>query len=289
MTGIKLNLNLGRNRDRGREKKKIIISASNLWGWEWWTSNTWESKYVRDGYSTRFDENVSVDNVEEALDVIFQFTSIPPSASIRINPSTTLYEVWANVTITSEGKWELGQNPSWTLTLLKVLKDWSDWFSRTNPSPWTWYWQNDNIDIVLNETTNYRVYVEDNQGRNNYSDYIRVYWTYPYYATTQDITVLTKQPLEPYNSIYFQANMVAETDTDKQKVDFEKNIAITWIQFYNTISWQWERLNWSKSASLNNWNITDITHDVQWKIVNYKRYTYTGVKVWARKLRFYTN
>lgn len=112
---------------------------------------------------------------------------------------------------------------------------------------------------------------------------------YPYFATTVDITIMTKQSLVQHNAIYFQANMVGETDTDKQKVSFPVAFnAITGVQFYNTVSGQWEWIGGSKAASLTYWTITDEQRDINGNIIDYKLWTHNGVKTGARQLRFYT-
>ena len=81
--------------------------------------------------------------------------------------------------------------------------------------------------------------------------------------------------------------MVAETDTEKQKADFHSTITITGVQFYNTVSGQWEWIGGSKSASLNYWDVTDVTEQSGGQDEPYKRYTWNGAKVGARKLRFW--
>lgn len=43
---------------------------------------------------------------------------------------------------------------------------------------------------------------------------------YPYFATTVNITTLTKQPLALMNSSYVQTNVVPEANPNKQIVDF---------------------------------------------------------------------
>ena len=119
---------------------------------------------------------------------------------------------------------------------------------------------------------------------------ISIIGVYPWFGTSVNITTLTKQPLALHTATYYQITVVGETDTDKQTVDFPVAFnAITGVQFYNTISGQWEWLGGSKANSLLLWTITDVQHDVQGTMVNYKRYTHNGVKVGSRQLRFYTN
>ena len=112
---------------------------------------------------------------------------------------------------------------------------------------------------------------------------------YPWFGTSVDITTLTKQPLALHTATYYQIAMVGETDTDKQTVDFPVAFnAITGVQFYNTISGQWEWLGGSKAASLTYWTITNIQHTINGNIISYNRYMHNNIKTGARQLRFYT-
>ena len=108
---------------------------------------------------------------------------------------------------------------------------------------------------------------------------------YPYYATTSDITTLTKQALTTHTESFWQTNMAAESSGNKQTAQFPDAFsAITGIQFYNTVSGQWEWLTGSKPGSLNLFDITVI----QISGVNYNKYTHNGPLAGARQLRFYT-
>jgi hypothetical protein len=123
--------------------------------------------YVRNGYSSRFSENVDVTTVEEALDQIFQFSSLPPSLVISGSPAFGLREYGDNIinpTITATAG--LGQNPQGTLTLL-------EWFrgglggtlisSQVNPLPATGYPVTDTFTVVDDQV--YTVRVTDDQAR----------------------------------------------------------------------------------------------------------------------------
>jgi hypothetical protein len=113
---------------------------------------------------------------------------------------------------------------------------------------------------------------------------------YPYFATTVDITTLTKQPLASMSSAYVQTNMVAEDDLgNKQTADFPLVwSAITGIQFYNTVSATWEWIGGSKANSLLTFTTSATTHSIQGNIINYTRYTQNGTKTGSRQLRWYT-
>lgn len=112
---------------------------------------------------------------------------------------------------------------------------------------------------------------------------------YPFFGTTVVINTLTKQPLAVHNSTYWQLNMVGESDTEKQTADFPDAFStITGVQFYNTVSSQWEWIGGSKAASLTYWNVTNIQRNINGTLVDYNRWTHNGTKVGARQLRFYT-
>lgn len=48
--------------------------------------------YVRDAYSDRFDEQITVNTVTEALDAIFEFTYVAPSITLAGTPGTSVRE-----------------------------------------------------------------------------------------------------------------------------------------------------------------------------------------------------
>ena len=112
---------------------------------------------------------------------------------------------------------------------------------------------------------------------------------YPTFATTVAIDTMTKQPLALMNSTYIGVTMVAEDDTNKQKMEFPTVWSvITGIQFYNTVSSTWEWIGGSKANSLLTFDITSVTETIQGNIINYNRYTNNGAKIGSRQLRFYT-
>jgi len=112
---------------------------------------------------------------------------------------------------------------------------------------------------------------------------------YPYFATTATITVMTKQSLALMNSSYVQTDIIAESGSDKQKVDFPTGwSAITGIQFYNTVSSAWEWIGGSKANSLLTFTQSATTHTVQGNVITYTKYTHNGSTIGARQLRWYT-
>jgi len=142
-----------------------------------------------------------------------------------------------------------------------------------------------NTDTV---NTTYIVRAIDVSGRVNSIDCSYIF-TYPHYATTVNITTLTKQPLASLTSSYFQMTMVAESSSSvHQMADFETaNITITGIEFYNTVSGQWEWLAGSKANSLNQFDTSSVTHTVQGSVVNYTRFTNNNPQTGSRQLRFW--
>ena len=113
---------------------------------------------------------------------------------------------------------------------------------------------------------------------------------YPFFATTNDITILTKQTLASMSSTYFSTDMVAESDINKQIVDLPDNFStITGIMFYNTVSSSWEWINGNKVNSLLVFTTSSITKTINGYSIDYTKYTHNGSLIGSRQLRFYTN
>ncbi|MCP4252987.1 MAG: hypothetical protein GY936_17795 [Ignavibacteriae bacterium] len=103
---------------------------------------------------------------------------------------------------------------------------------------------------------------------------------YPVFATTANITTLTKQALQ-LMSVRIQVAMVAETGGNKQTVDIPVAFStITGLQQFNTLSGSWDTI------SLSTFTITSVTKTIQGNTVNYKRYTHNGSTTGGRSLRF---
>lgn len=102
---------------------------------------------------------------------------------------------------------------------------------------------------------------------------ITIEGVYPIYATTIDISTLTKQSLiSMLNSTYVNISLVAEKGGYKQTFD----VPDTWpnslqtVETYNTVTDKWE------DTGLDQWNISTATHTIQSNTVNYIRYVYNG-------------
>ncbi len=214
------------------------------------------------------------------------FQAQPPSMSLRSSPAFGLYEIGATVTNPQiEGRGTLGTNAT-GLTLLELFRGNTSGLSlgtQATPVSGTWYSMPDTISITTNQQYSGRVTQDDAQTGTASGNFIFVY---PWYATTNTITFLTKQALQNGGS-YYEFTSVAETDTDKEKCDIVATETITGIQFYNSVSGAWEWLNGGKVASLSSFTTSAVNHTVQGNVVAYTRFTHNSVKVGVRQMRFW--
>ena len=278
------------NRDLLRVKWPIgavvTIFANTIAVWWWWGWGWSPASCTFDWVYQTPSGHVTGTTCQEWIDL--HFPSQPPTISIRWTVAFWLYEVWQILTTPLiEVRWALWSNPAGVLTNLSIT---DPVFSQANPTPWTRYWTNDwDITIIEWLTKTYHWHLDDDQWRSANASW-SYSWAYPYYGTSVNITTLTKQTLTPNTNTYFPVDMVAETGWDKYKADFENaNVSITWIQFYNTISWAWEWMWGSKANSLTLRDTTAVTHTVQGNVVNYTRYTHNWPDGGALQTRFYTN
>tara|TARA_R110000772_G_scaffold5884_1_gene20918 strand:- start:388 stop:1710 length:1323 start_codon:yes stop_codon:yes gene_type:complete len=103
---------------------------------------------------------------------------------------------------------------------------------------------------------------------------------YPTFATTVNISTLTKQTLQSM-TFYEQVSMVAETGGNKQIIEIPVAWStITGLQQFNTFSGTWDSIN------LSQFTITSVTNTIQGNVINYNRYTHNGATIGARQLRF---
>tara|TARA_B110000902_G_scaffold251436_1_gene311707 strand:+ start:1483 stop:2829 length:1347 start_codon:yes stop_codon:yes gene_type:complete len=106
---------------------------------------------------------------------------------------------------------------------------------------------------------------------------------YPVFATTSNISTLTKQGLQ-FMSLLVEVSMVTEAgSTDKQTVEIPNAFnTITGLQQFNTLSNVWDNIQLS-SFTLN----SSITRTIQGiSGIPYNRYTHNGAIIGARQLRF---
>jgi len=143
--------------------------------------------YIRDGYSNRFSEDVNVTTVEEALDAIFQFTSLPPGLVISASPAFGLREYGNNIvnpTITATAS--LGQNPDGVLTNLEYFRGTLagvNFDNQASPLPATSYPKTDLTTLTTDQL--YTVRVTDDQGRQTVRTGLFDF-VYPFYWGTVD-------------------------------------------------------------------------------------------------------
>jgi hypothetical protein len=114
---------------------------------------------------------------------------------------------------------------------------------------------------------------------------ITIEGAYPIFATTSNITTLTKQPLVSMisgNNIVI--SLVSESGINKQTFEIPDNWLFSptnrpliGIETLNTISGLYEYQGGNSSNSLTFWNISNVSETVQSNIIPYKRYIYNGV------------
>lgn len=117
---------------------------------------------------------------------------------------------------------------------------------------------------------------------------------YPFFTTSSDITILTKQTLVNHNSIYIEFDLQADSGVNKQRFQIPTDFSdATGIQQFNTISNQWEWLGGNQAASLTILNTQFTKTTIQLTIntysVPYFQYVYNGSTIGFRKIRLYTN
>lgn len=103
---------------------------------------------------------------------------------------------------------------------------------------------------------------------------------YPFFATTSDITTLTKKPLQAHGSV-ITVGMVAETIGNKQKIEVPQIWGtLSKIEQFNELSQQWDVIN------INTFTITTTTNNINGNTINYNVLTHNGSLIGARELRF---
>lgn len=103
---------------------------------------------------------------------------------------------------------------------------------------------------------------------------------YPIFATTVNITTMTKQTLVANGSVV-STSLVMDSGGDKQKVEFPNTWgAITLVEQWNPLLTQWD------VVPLSTFTITAVTETIQGNVINYNRYTYNDVTIGERILRW---
>lgn len=157
-----------------------------------------------------------------------------------------------------------------------------------------------------NVSVNYSVGVQPKTSKNNDFSFplpsgstpfitISIMGVYPYFATSDDITILTKQPLFSPTDEYFEFELVVELGGNKQtfQIPDPENFTPTGIQQFNGISGQWEWIYGDKTSSLdyinNLFDYSLISKTVNSYIVDYDQYVYNGPSIGFRRIRLYRN
>jgi len=232
-----------------------------------------------------------------------------PSATIAVAPTTLLYEVSANVGLTFTSTLNRGSiNPQYTadspyrsglpnnFNFGGTGPGLVDISTSTNPyaapvfdasiplGSYTW-----NVAISYDEG----VQPFDSKG-NPYdsslaagtvnSNTITITGVYPLFATTVNITTMTKQSLVAMTtSGPITLSLVTESGGNKQAFEVPNawigaptNNPLTGVRTYNTASGQWEYQGGTAGTSLTYWTISSTTETIQGQLVNYTKYTYNS-------------
>ena len=113
---------------------------------------------------------------------------------------------------------------------------------------------------------------------------------YPIFATCTTITTLDKIPLISMTSgNNIVIDLVADSGGNKQKfeiaTDWLTSRSLKGVNQYNTVAQAWQYPGGSQSASLNIWDVSDVTETIQGNVTNYKRYTYNSTDRGGVKIR----
>lgn len=126
---------------------------------------------------------------------------------------------------------------------------------------------------------------------------INIVGVYPFFSTSVDIDVLTKQPLVSPDNEFFQFDLQPDFVTDlinhRQTFDIPNNyINITGIKQFISLTNQFEWLGGSQANSmtfLNQFVKNEITKTINDYEVDYSSYVYNGPLIGFRQIRLYTN
>ena len=110
-------------------------------------------------------------------------------------------------------------------------------------------------------------------------------FVYPVYATTNIINNIDIQPLASLEESY-EVDLIGEDDTNKQIIDFHDSIIPTGILFKSDFGGEWQYFGDSKVASLSFFTSSTTTHLVEGSTLNYSRFTWNGLKIGKRKVKF---
>ena len=147
----------GTNSDHdARYYTKAEIDASGFAG---------EFEYDRDGYfSDRFNESITASTPTEALDAIFQFSSISPSVVFSLAPSATREKGDTLSSITLNANITRGENPRANISSVVFRRGGVDIHEVPEPTP-EGGMESFLEETPISDTTSFSVYVEDVEER----------------------------------------------------------------------------------------------------------------------------
>lgn len=103
---------------------------------------------------------------------------------------------------------------------------------------------------------------------------------YPFFATTSNLTTMTKQGLQTHGSVIITA-VVAEDGTNKQSVEIPQVWGtLSKLEQFNTLSGDYDEIN------INSFTLTSIQKNINGTDINYNKYTHNGDTIGARTLRW---
>ncbi len=236
-------------------------------------------------------------------------TLTAPAAAISVAPSTLLYEVSANVNLTFTSTLNRGSiNPQYIAdspyrsglpnnfnfggTGPGLVDISSNSIPYISPSfdcsirlgTWTW-------SVAIGYDSGVQPF--DSKG-NTYdsslsagtvnSNTITITGVFPLFATTVDITTMTKQSLVSMSTPgTITLSMAAESGGNKQAFEVPDawigaptNNPLTGIRTYNSVSGNYDYQGGSAASSLTYWPSSDSSENIQGYSVPYTRYTYNG-------------
>ena len=216
------------------------------------------------------------------------------------------HEIGETITPDLRGTATNGANPTSTNLTLQFFEGGDSW-------TWTQVWADvdpatsgveyTQAGTSITTDTEFSALVTDDQVRTNETTW-RHRFSFPFFANSVAIATMTSQtPLVGLKETFYECTCVAETDVvwEKHTVEFSEDNTnfhgttdwspVTWVQFYNTVSWARERLNWNKTASLTSFTRDSgtYTETIQWNTIDYVRYTHNGIKCGERQYRFFTD
>lgn len=166
-------------------------------------SSSGGTTYIRNGYSSRFNQNFSVTTTTGALDAIFVFSYQAPGIAFGASPNGGVYEL--GTTLSSIALSAFTVENSSPITTLDFKRNGSSIFSYPSPSP-TGGSQNYTDTSGLTNTATYNATVGDGTGTTT-SNSVTFTYVYPFYygvgaqsLTGTQVQALTKLVQIPANT-----------------------------------------------------------------------------------------